>query len=112
MKHPYSDRAKDEIISMAEVYLPPDGTDWVSICKKAITWLEDRAKEDCGDGGEWFLWRSCDPVHIASKAVEYTGREYWAGTQKGWCDLLFTLNRRRCEQYIAKKKIKSLGGAG
>lgn len=112
MNHPYSERTKDEIISMAKVYLPQDGTDWESICYEVISWLTDRAKENAHGNGDWFLWMSCDPVHIASRAVENKGHEYFAGTQAGWCNLLFVLNRRRYEQYIAKKKIKSLGGAG
>jgi len=111
MKHPNSERSKDEFIALAEIYLPPDGTDWMPICKGVISWLEDRANENLFGCGEWFAWRYCDPVHIATDAVCKKGREYYAGTQKGWCDLLFTLHRRRMEHYNAMKKAERPGGA-
>lgn len=127
MKHPYSDWTIETLVDAATVYLPVDGTDWQPICKGAIEWLHDRASEDQTGAGAWFAWRACDPVHIAALAVErhsvgnFRGfatvsepqsAEFMNGSQAGWCDLLFTLHKRRMEQYIAKKKLQELGGAG
>lgn len=112
MRHPYSDRTKEEIIALVEVYLPIDGTDWGPICRDVIAWFEERAKDDSLGAHEWSAWRACDPVHIAVWAVQTKGREYWYGVQKGWCELLFTLHKRRMEQFLSKKKLERLGGAG
>ena len=128
MKHPFSDWTEEAIIEAATVYLPADGTNWPVVCKDAIDWLNDRAKDNQPDDGDWFKWRACDPVHIASCAadrhsvgyfrgysiglIDQQSADFKNGFQAGWCALLFALHKRRMEQYIAKKKLEELGGAG
>lgn len=119
-KHPYGGKSAAEIIELACAYLPPDVADWNAVCRESVSRLNDRAKELCADGRTddswWMAWRACDPVHLAADAMESavweTIRDHRDGYIAGWFALLQVIHLKRFEQYLAKKNLFLVGGAG
>ncbi len=121
MKHPNSGKPAAAIIDLACAYLPPCGINWTTTCAESINWLNDRAKELDEDDRQqeawWFYWRACDPVHVALLAMERSRVAPMAIPTPdtflaGWQGLLAEIHGRRMAQYIARKRLFTIGGAG